>query len=211
MDLFRTVRLLQIVVLGGLALFGGLYLFRLLRFGGGLGAQFGAAVRSFVGRVSPSAYRLLPARIDVHTLDPLDATAGPHVGLRVRLFRRRPAFVPLSRTEARALADLLARSAQDSEREQPAASGAPGLLRQGWLHPMFGAAVRASAGVIAPRMNALVKTSVEIDTLDPVNTIAGPHVGLRVVTRLLAAPSNVPLTRSEARALADLLVTSARE
>jgi hypothetical protein len=189
-DLFWTIRLLQVVVLGSMVVVGGTYLYRLLRYRSGLGGRFGAEVRSFMGRVSPSAYHVFDTRVDVHALAPRDPAAGPHVGLHVvaRNWGRRVAFVTLTRTEACDLAGLLFRAA-----EQPACG---------------------RVGVIPTRGGRLERTLLEVQTLDPVNPIAGPHIALRVLASVLTGVwtrAPLALTRTEARELAELLVRAADE
>jgi hypothetical protein len=124
MELAALIRALRFVILGGLVLFVGGLLFRLARYGSFKGANFGAVVRSTLGRVEIRSYRPtlstlgLGFRIGVEAsaLEPRDEERGPHVGLMVNV-RSMPLGFPrliplvLSRAEAQALADLLTRAA----------------------------------------------------------------------------------------------------
>jgi hypothetical protein len=92
---------------------------KLVRNRGFKGAMFGAPVQRLVGEIElrPRPRVMMTTTVKVHALEPSDPSRGPDVGIEVT--RSAPLAwtmspVSLTKSEARELAELLARAAQDA-------------------------------------------------------------------------------------------------
>jgi hypothetical protein len=92
------------------------WLFNIVRHRGIRGAMFGAELGGTVGELTLSPNILAKSTVKVHRLNPNDSGKGPHVGVEFRFssvlgaWEMRP--VPLTRSQARDLAQLLAKAAE---------------------------------------------------------------------------------------------------
>jgi hypothetical protein len=92
-----------------------IWIFNLIRHRGIKGAMFGAEVLGTVGTLILSANPLAKSTVKVHRLNAADPSIGPYVGVELRFSSVLGAWemkaLPLTRAQARELAQLLSKAA----------------------------------------------------------------------------------------------------
>jgi hypothetical protein len=93
-----------------LALVGGSFIWKRIKYGSFKGAMFGSVLRSTIGEVSADQGSLVQTRLRVHLLSGRDATSSPAIGIEfiARSFASYQMIpITLTQEETRALISLL--------------------------------------------------------------------------------------------------------